>query len=162
MEDRDIKIFSLNERPGSAEKLADWTYGEWYSERNIPYAAVRKMFMERARSERFPVSFVAFLDGEPAGMATLKNDELWSRPDLNPWLSTLYVEPAFRRMGIGSGLVGAVLIKAGEIGFGKVYLFLGGSGGESLAAFYEKRGWIFCGGAIDNDGRGTRVYSHGS
>ena len=160
MGDREIKIISLYECPGCADRLADWTYGEWYSGRNVPHAAVRKMFMERARSERFPVSLVAFLDGEPAGMATLKNDELWSRPDLNPWLSTLYVEPAFRGLGIGSGLVRAVLKKAGEIGFGKVYLFLGGSGGESLAAFYEKTGWIFCAGAVDNDGRETRVYSH--
>ena len=38
-------------------------------------------------------------------MVSLKENDLWSRKDLNPWMASLYVVPEYRGKGIGSSLV---------------------------------------------------------
>ncbi len=45
------------------------------------------------------------------------------RMDLQPWLGSLVVDPAFRKQGIGKNLVDAVKKQAQELGFKKMYLF---------------------------------------
>ena len=87
-----------------------------------------------------------------------KNDDLWSRKDLNPWLASLYVVPEFRRRGIAEALVGAVIEKARGLGYPELYLFLGHEDGLDLALYYGNRGWQYMEDAVDNDGNPTKIF----
>ncbi len=50
-------------------------------------------------------TFVLFEDSRPVGTATVAHEDLAARPDLTPWLTGVFVDPAFRRRGYGSALV---------------------------------------------------------
>ena len=54
----------------------------------------------------WPVVLVALLpSGEPCGTVTLDYGDMSDRPEMSPWLSSLFVPPQFRGHGIGSQLV---------------------------------------------------------
>ena len=54
-------------------------------------------------TDRLPQTFIALLDGEPAGMYQLAiADDLTARPDLYPWLINVYVDTRFRISACGT------------------------------------------------------------
>lgn len=152
-----MEIKPLHLAPELGPVLARWSYNEWYRHRSMDYSLVLHAFLARTKDDSLPQSFVAMAEGRPAGMVTLKLDDLWSRKDLNPWLSSLYVVPECRNRGTGHALVRAVIARARELGFFSVNLFLGQSGMEDLGRYYAKRGWEFIGEARDNDGIDTKI-----
>ena len=93
-------IKPLGECPDYAPVLAYWSYNLWYRSRPIGYDLIIKAYRQRAAGTGVPAAFVAIEEDMPVGMVSLKNDDLWSRKDLNPWLASLYVVPEFRRRGI--------------------------------------------------------------
>lgn len=123
----------------------------------MDFNLVLHAFLARTKDDSLPQSFVAIEEGRPAGMVTLKLDDLWSRKDLNPWLSSLFVVPESRNRGTGHALVRAVLARARDLRFESVNLFLGQSGMEQLERYYLKRGWEVIGEAQDNDGFDTKI-----
>ena len=91
---------------------------------------------ERLNADGCPVALVSF-DGEvPTGTVSLVADDLEERPQLSPWLAGLYVEPRYRRRGIGEQLVGAVLNHAKRCGYEHLYLFT-----PSRQSFFGRLGW---------------------
>lgn len=148
---------SLHMVPELAPLLARWSYNEWYRRRSMEFDLILQAFLARTKDDSLPQSFAALVDGTPAGMVTLKLDDLWSRRELNPWLSSLYVVPEFRNRGTGHALVRAVLARAMALGFESVNLFLGQSGKDDLERYYAKRGWEVIGEAPDNDGLDTKI-----
>lgn len=152
-----MEIISLHQEPDLAPILAYWAYLEWYQKRALDFNLVLRAFMERANNEALPQSFVA-LDGSlPVGMVTLKLDDLWSRKELNPWLSSLYIASGYRNRGTGHALVRAVITRAKELQYQSVHLFLGQKDTERLERYYRKRGWDVMGTAEDNDGLDTKI-----
>lgn len=153
-----LEIISLNEGINYAPVLAGWAYNQWYKERNIPYDIVDLEYRKRASSTNIPLTWVAIENNIPAGMCTLKENDLWSRKDLNPWLSALYVMPEFRNTGIAGKLVDRVIVKARELNFIRLYLFLGQGSNIDLDSFYSKHGWKYYEDGIDNDSRQTKIF----
>ncbi len=151
-------IKPLGECPGYAPVLAYWSYNLWYRSRPIGYDLIIKAYRQRAAGAGVPAAFVAIEEDMPVGMVSLKNDDLWSRKDLNPWLASLYVVPEFRRRGIAEALVGAVIEKARGLGYPELYLFLGHEDGLDLALYYGNRGWQYMEDAVDNDGNPTKIF----
>lgn len=152
-----IRIVSLCRQPECAPILAQWAFDEWYRHRSIEFSIILKAYLQRTKDDLMPQMFVA-LDGlVPAGMVTLKLDDLWSRKDLNPWLSSLYVAPEYRRQGVGDALIQSILARAGDLQFNDVYLFLGNADQEGLKRYYVKRGWDIIDTAIDNDEEDTKI-----
>lgn len=160
MKNSKFRIVSLKDRPGYAAICAHWTYGQWYIKRDIPFDVTLKAYERRAMSEILPCTFVACVDSYPVGMVNLKEKDLWSRTDLDIWLSSLYVMPGYRKTGVGGMLVNRVIERAGELGYSRIYLFLAQSEIQDLAAYYRKRGWKYFDDAIDNDGEKTAVYCY--
>ena len=160
MKERPIKIVSLKECPLYATICAHWSYQQWYLDRDIPFEANLKAYQLRATSDSIPCVFVALWGTYPVGMVSLKEKDLWNRPDLDPWLASLYVIPDFRNSGIGERLVMRVLEKAMELNYEKLYLFLGRNEVKDLALYYEKRGWKYLEDGVDNDGKETKIYSY--
>ena len=155
-----IEIKPLGECPEYAPILAHWSYRQWYINRTIGFDLVLAAYRQRVKENVMPVSYVALSNSFPVGMVTLKENDLWARKDINPWLASLYVMPDFRNNGIGEMLVDRVVEASRCIGMPKIYLFLGELEGGVLEQYYGKRGWKFCENAVDNDGKDTKIFSY--
>lgn len=84
-----------------------------------------------------PLAYIALYDGIPVGACSLQlNDGI--RPDLAPWLGDLVVDPKYQKQGIGKMLVDAVVEKAKELGFEKLYLF---ALDPTIPEYYKRLGW---------------------
>ncbi len=95
-----------------------------------------RMFSGHLNRDRIPLTLFAFLDGQPAGTASIYIHDLDSRPDLSPWLAAVYVALPFRKQGIGSALVKAVENAAERLQIGRLYLFT-----PDQEHFYTRLGW---------------------
>jgi GNAT superfamily N-acetyltransferase len=98
-------ITLLKKHPDYASILAFWAYREWYKTRSIPFEIIIKSYKERVNAERIPMTWIAIEDDIPAGMVSLKENDLWSKKNLNPWLASLFVLPEYRNRGIGYLLI---------------------------------------------------------
>ncbi len=107
-----------------------------------------------------PYTFAAVADTLPIGMASLKENDLWSRKDINPWLASVYVLPSFRKSGIGTMLIDKVIEKSKSLNFKRLHLFLGSNDIATLEKYYIKRGWDFFDSAADNDGKDTKIFTY--
>jgi GNAT superfamily N-acetyltransferase len=152
------QIKPLAECPDYAPVLAYWSYNLWYRARAIDYDVLIKSYRQRTTMNSIPLAWAAVEESMPVGMASLKNDDLWARKDLNPWLASLYVVPEFRRRGIAEGLVSAVTGKARELNYRRIYLFLDAKDEAHLAEYYQGRGWRYLEDALDNDGLPTKIF----
>ena len=87
---------------------------------------------------KLPQTFVALIDGEPAGMYQLSmSDDLNSRPDLYPWLINVYVDEKFRGRNVARELMNTVKENAKKLGLTELYLY------TKHIGLYEKFGWKF-------------------
>lgn len=153
-----ITIIPLHEKPEYAPILAHWSYREWYLGRDISFEVNLKAYQHRSLSGEIPLSLVALIGSMPVGMVSLKENDLWSRKDLNPWLASLYVLEGYRHLGVGTMLVKHLLREAKELGYRELYLFLGHNEEGDLGEYYRNMGWEFFEPAKDNDGLDTDIY----
>jgi predicted N-acetyltransferase YhbS len=114
-------------------------------------------YKKRSESNELPCSFVAFWDGFPVGMVSLRKKDLLNREDLTPWLSALYVLHDYRNRGIGSELIKAVLNLSRKKGFKKIFLFIDNRDIHELEKYYSARGWMFLDNGSDSDGNNTKI-----
>jgi predicted N-acetyltransferase YhbS len=118
--------------------LARWHYDQWG-----PLTGASSLegyvarLSEAARSRSVPSILIATADGALLGSASLVVSDLPLRADLTPWLAQLFVEPARRRDGVGARLVRAVLDRARQCGYPRVYLYTSGT----LPDYYRRLGW---------------------
>ena len=115
--------------------VAAWLHAAWWAADGWTLAAVRAE-LAVAAGPAAPIAFVAEVAGEPLGTATLDVDDLPSRPDLSPWLASVWVAPAARGRGLATALACHVEARAAALGHGKLHLFT-----PDRAAFYARRGW---------------------
>lgn len=153
-----IKIIRLNDRPDYAPILAHWSYTEWYRKRDIDFDLVMRAYKARAAEKSLPATIIAICDTAPVGMVTLKQHDMLSRPELDPWLSSLFVVPEYRGRGIGEMLIESISGTAKKYNFEQLFLFLSQSNIERLKKFYIKMGWEHFGNGTDNDGHDTEIY----
>ena len=150
----DIRL--LKEYPHYAPILGLWAYKEWYGKRDIGPDTVIKSYQIRINDRILPIAMVALEDGVPAGMVSLKDNDLWCRKDLNPWLASLYVAPEYRNRGIGSALIENLLKYSKKLKFTRLYLFTW----DHLSDFYSRRGWKYLNNAPGNDGGEVMIFYH--
>lgn len=132
-----MKIEYLADHKELIPKLARWMHEEWgylYPEHTLEIR--ERLVAERANKDRIPLTLVAIEDDEPVGTVCLKLNDMDTRPELTPWLASLYVKQSRRREGIGSGLVEAIEKEAAELGAKKLYLYT-----PKSENFYAERGW---------------------
>ncbi len=153
------EIRPLKEFPDYAPILAFWAFREWYTARSIDFDLIVKSYKDRINNAKLPVAWAAIEDNMPVGMVTLKLNDLWSRKDLNPWLSSLFVLPDYRSRGIGSLLINAATERAKTSGYGTLYLFTD-EGKTRLGNYYKKRGWKFFEKGEGNENNIINIYSY--
>lgn len=86
---------------------------------------------------KIPQTLIAFLGNIPVATASIWNCDIAFRQDLSPRLANLYVEPKYRKLGIGSKLQDEVIKKVQKLWYKKIYLY------TKLEWYYEKNGWKF-------------------
>ena len=138
---RDMRIELLADQARFVPLVSRWHFEEWSgSDPGAPLAAWTAGLGRRCERDRIPTTFVATVDSEPVGSASLVLCDMDTRQDLSPWLGSVYVLPVFRRRGIGTALVSYALTRAREFGVERLYLWT-----DSAASLYERLGWRqFC------------------
>jgi predicted N-acetyltransferase YhbS len=127
--------------------VAGWLHAAWWEADGWSLAEIES-FLARATGPEPPVAFVAEAEGTPLGTVSLDTDDLAIRPDLMPWLASLYVAPAARGHGIGRALVRHAEAAAHALGHPRLWLFT-----PDRAAFYDRLGWRAAGAERWHDQR---------
>ncbi|MBP5857641.1 GNAT family N-acetyltransferase [Marivibrio halodurans] len=100
--------------------------------------------------------FLARAGEDPVGCALLvANDLPWPAAE-GPWLSSLLVEPGWRRTGIAGRLIEAVAARAAMLGHANLYLYCVPG---ALARYYATRGFAPV-EPVTIDGRPYQVMKH--
>ena len=98
-----MRIEHLAEHRDVIPTLAGWVWDQWgHLLPDETLTTLTARFQQKITPRRIPEIFVA-LDGDaPVGMASLIEHDLDARPDLSPWLASVYVLPAYRQQGLGA------------------------------------------------------------
>lgn len=133
-----MKIENLSAHPEQIPNVGRWAFDSWshfYPGKTLEETIAD--FRVAGQEERLPVFLVALSDGLAIGTASLvANDDLPNFDSLTPWLASVYVDPKWRKAGIGLALVKEILDRARWLQYEEVYLWT-----EDKEEYYRKRGW---------------------
>jgi N-acetylglutamate synthase-like GNAT family acetyltransferase len=131
-----MKIIDLKFEPYHIPMLAGWHHGQWsYLNPNWPVEQRGEEMRLHLTDELVPSTFIAKED-DLLGSASIVEHDMDNKPDLSPWLASVFVSPENRDKGVGSRLVLHVMDKAKEAGISVLYLFT-----PDKERFYQKLGW---------------------
>lgn len=135
----EISVVKLTEAEGEAFEWMCRSYYEWLGIRNGESTEkIRCTMAHSVNGTGLPQTFIAFLEGRPAGMYQIAvTDDLDARPDLYPWLINVYVDEAYRNRGVFRKMMETVPQTAEAAGMTHLYLYTKHDG------LYEKFGWRF-------------------
>ena len=120
------------------DKICEWNYNWWGIRNNDSFEEVKCNLEHCLCKERLPQTFVALIDGEPAGMYQLSmSEDLISRPDIYPWLINVYVDEKFRGRKVCRKLMNTVNENAKKANLTELFLY------TKHIGLYEKFGWEF-------------------
>ena len=134
----DFDIAPAADFPHVAPLLAYWYRQEWghlHPERSL--ADWHVILAAEMLRDQIPTVYVARAGEMPIGTAALIAYDMSSHPDLSPWLAGVYVDPEYRRRGLGSALVQQVVRTAAALGVSRLYLHT-----DSAQSLYARLGWI--------------------
>ena len=144
-----IAIVDLRERPADVPTLAAWLKAAFAANRPHVTAAVYETRLRAGGAGELPRTWVAVAGDQPIGCARLVAADHADRPDLTPWLASVYVAPAWRRRGIASALVRTVQTAARAAGYPALYLYT-----PDQARLYARLGFTTIGAVVSpDDGR---------
>ncbi|WP_417329070.1 GNAT family N-acetyltransferase [Halomonas cupida] len=147
---QDIVIRRLDAADPHLDEVAGWTFEAWG---HLSPARTRQSWREDFAADcgatGVPSVFVAERAGIPAGTASLVVDDMSIRPDLTPWLASVYVIEEQRSQGIASALVRRVEEEAQSCDIATFYLYT-----PDQQALYRRLGWL---DVEEVDYRGERV-----
>jgi len=130
-----LLVDCLQHIPVLAELWYEQISRHWAPNASIERA--KQNLIKHTNYELLPLTFVAFDNNQPVGMASLReNDGI--QPDRAPWLGSLVVDPAYRKQKIGEQLIEAVKRRASLLGYPKLYLL---AFDQTIPAWYERLGW---------------------
>lgn len=131
-----VEIINLRDEPEHLATLARWHQHEWSFLNPGESLEDRILRMQPYLNTEFiPVTFIAKDKSLIASAAIVTND-MDTRPQLTPWLASVFVTPENRRQGVGSKLVSHVMTQAMRQGIDTLYLFT-----PDKQNFYAKLGW---------------------
>jgi len=132
-----LKIQNLKQFPDYIPQLAKWHENEWghyYPDQSLEdREAMMRFYLYESL---IPSTYIA-LDGEYLlGSAAIIESDMPEKPNLSPWLASVFVRPEARNQGVASRLVRHICSQAKIEGIAKLYLFTANQQG-----FYHKLGW---------------------
>lgn len=132
-----MKVGYLADHREHIPRLAEWLHAQWgHLHENDSVERRTARLESRATRGGVPVTFVA-VDGETLlGSASLVVDDLETRPELTPWLASVFVAPEHRGRGVASALVKRVVEEAKTSGVDRLYLWT-----TDQERLYARLGW---------------------
>lgn len=131
-----LKIFNLKDAPQHLEMLAQWHHEQWSNLNPGETLEQRILRMQPyLHYGLIPTTFIAVED-QLLGSAALVENDMETKPQLSPWLASVFVAPPYRHKGIGSQLVSYAMSQAKSGGIRTLYLFT-----PDMEKFYYKLGW---------------------
>ena len=140
-----LSLVTIADRPDLAEPVARWLWDTWGREKGKPFERTLSGVASRTARVGLEQCFVALEDGVPAATASLVAEDADSRPDLSPWLASVFVAPGARGRGLARLVVTAVESAARTGGFTTLWLFTARAGG-----LYAGLGWRDAGTVLDH------------
>ncbi len=136
-EDQIMKIFQLADYPAYINTVSQMIYDEFV----VPTTSSKtfedvQAFFEMIHNNKLPLTLIAIINNQCVGTVSLFKQDCVLRPQYTPWLASLYVDPKFRHQNIGGALIKALIERASELGYKKLYLKT-----ENTAPYYYKIGW---------------------
>lgn len=135
-----LSILPAGEAARDLPVFASWLWLEWGRRRGRTPARSLSRLASMATAAGLPFGCCGYWAGLPAGFACCVAEDLDSRPELSPWLASVFVRPDLRGQGIASGLVEAVAQEAKARGFADLYLFT-----QDQQRLYARLGWAVIG-----------------
>ena len=133
-----LTISQLVDCPQNLPQVASWIFGEWgHLTEGVTIEKVAAKLQTHLHPDAIPLTLVASLNQLPVGTASLMFEDMSSRPDLSPWLASVFVLPEYRKQGIGSMLVRAAEDLSKKLSVQKLYLFT-----PDQEQFYARLGWL--------------------
>lgn len=119
------------------ETVAIWQHEAWgHFNPTLDFAGRCDVVRRDCGEGGVPRVFVAMAGERPVGTASLVVDDMEVRPDLMPWLASVFVLPEWRGQGIASRLVRRVEEEARAAGIETFYLYT-----PDQQALYRRLGW---------------------
>jgi predicted N-acetyltransferase YhbS len=132
-----FELHYLADQPQHITTLASWHFAQWGGLNPANDVAARvARFQTHLQKDAVPSTFVACDGPQLLGSASLVWHDLDIRPQLSPWLASVYVDPSQRSQGVGRAVVQRVMQAAAELGIAELYLFT-----LDREAFYAALGW---------------------
>lgn len=131
----DIRYLSDND--SEILTVAGWLYQEWgrLVEGRTLETAYDKV-KQSLGSDEIPMTLLYYLDGNLIGTAGIDHADMSTHPELTPWMVSVYVDPRYRRKGIGTALCQRIIDEFVCLGIKTAYLFTPDQ--ENL---YARLGW---------------------
>ncbi|WP_323795209.1 GNAT family N-acetyltransferase [Nisaea sp.] len=129
------RILRLTDAPHHLDTVVAWNHAEWGVTAGRSLSVTEGWFQDMIRKPS-EECVIAERDGVALGIACLVDHDLEERPDLLHWLASVYVDPAFRRTGLGSALVGAVEREAAARNIKHLHLYT-----HTAEPLYQRLGW---------------------
>ena len=131
-----ISVVSTVERPDLVAVTGRWRWEAFFKNEG-PLEDVLRLEEQYASNGELMPTVLVLLDGQqPAGMIALCLDDLEGRPDLNPWLAGVYVEPTYRGKGYALRMVSELEALAKAAGIDRLSLYT-----RTAEGLYQKAGW---------------------
>lgn len=132
-----MQIVDLSEHPEHIPLLATWHQAEWghLNPGSTAHARAERLRLHGAQPG-IPMTFIAIEDNVLLGSASLVANDLTTHPHLSPFLASVYVAPAYRRLGIASALVRRAVLAAEQFGITTAYLIT-----PDQQRLYARLGW---------------------
>lgn len=149
--EQSLTLIRLREHPEQLPAILSYVQKQWASEET--QALYEDCLVHSLTTNNdLPQWYALMADGKIIGCAGLIPNDFISRMDLWPWLSSLYVEPAYRGRFRSKELLSAVERDARSFGFEHLYLCTDHEG------LYEKLGFHFIGKGHHPWGESSRIY----
>ena len=130
------EIVTLAHRPDLAPTVADWIWHEWSKHDGYSFEQTLEYVAASSAGKDIPQTFVLLVDGEPAGTSSLVAADMKERPDLTPWMASVFVVPEARRRGHVIPLIRTIETAAVAAGIPGLWLYT-----DTAEGIYARAGW---------------------
>ena len=131
-----------------AEKLIDFVT-------NFSWEEVKEHTLKTLREWTFidwETMFVAMVDGEIVGMASVAKSDYYPLPEIYPWVSSIFVTEAYRGQRISAKLIDFANDYAKSLGFTCTYI------PTDHVGLYEKYGYLYVKDIVNYGNGVDRLY----
>src|SRR5262245_20717410 len=133
----DFTVSDLRDQPQFFDTVADRIWQAWSQYEGLPFDAYVADLRKLLNRDALPFALVAHRGDAYLGSALGVASDLDLRPHSTPWVASVWVEPAQRRLHVRQTLVAHIRDALFTLGHKRVYLF----SVPELRAFYVRQHW---------------------